>query len=83
MRKCRAYDCDGGGILICCETEFSKNLLSREKSLGTIAAAASSVLERRITPNAVKVEVLPASEDPDAASLLASELGSLADGGNV
>ena len=34
-----------------------------------------------LAPNAVKVEVLPASEDPDAAALLDSELGSLADGG--
>lgn len=81
VRKCRAYEGDNGGIVICCETEFSKNLLSRDKSLGTIAAAASAVLERRIVPNSVKVEVLPASDDPDAAALLDSELSSLADGG--
>lgn len=80
VRKCRAYD-DAGRVLLYCETQFTKNLLSREKSLNLIASAASAVLERRIAPNAVKVEVLPASEDPDAAALLDSELGSLADGG--
>ena len=82
VRKCRAYSDGDGGMLIYCETQFTKNLLSREKNLALIASAASAVLERRIAPNAVKIEVLPESEDPDAAALLDSELSSLADGGS-
>lgn len=82
VRKCRAYSDGESGMLIYCETQFTKNLLSREKNVTLIASAASAVLERRIAPNAVKIEVLPASEDPDAAALLDSELSSLADGGS-
>lgn len=82
VRKCRAYSDGESGMLIYCETQFTKNLLSREKNVALIASAASAVLERRIAPNAVKIEVLPASEDPDAAALLDSELSSLADGGS-
>lgn len=82
VRKCRAYSDGESGMLIYCETQFTKNLLSHEKNVTLIASAASAVLERRIAPNAVKIEVLPASEDPDAAALLDSELSSLADGGS-
>ncbi len=78
VRKCRAYSEADDSLTIYCETQFTKNLLAREKSLGILATAASAVLGRRLTPQSIKVEVLPASDDPDAAALLDDELSALA-----
>lgn len=78
VRKCRAYSETDDSLTIYCETQFTKNLLAREKSLGILATAASAVLGRRLTPQSIKVEVLPASDDPDAAALLDDELSALA-----
>ncbi len=78
VRKCRAYSDGDDSLIIYCETQFTKNLLAREKSLGILATAASAVLGRRLTPQSITVEVLPASDDPDAAALLDDELSALA-----
>lgn len=78
VRKCRAYSEADDSLTIYCETQFTKNLLAREKSLGILATAASAVLGRRLTPQSIKVDVLPASDDPDAAALLDDELSALA-----
>lgn len=78
VRKCRAYTDSDDSLIIYCETQFTKNLLAREKSLGILATAASGVLGRRLAPQNIKVEVLPAADDPDAAALLDGELAALA-----
>lgn len=78
VRKCRAYTDSDDSLIIYCETQFTKNLLAREKSLGILATAASAVLGRRLAPQNIKVEVLPAADDPDAAALLDGELAALA-----
>ncbi len=81
VRKCRAYTDIDDSLVICCETQFTKNLLARDKSLGILATAASAVLGRRLVPQNIKVEVLPAADDPDAAALLDEELGAIAQEG--
>ncbi len=78
VRKCRAYTDGDDMLIIYCETQFTKNLLGRDKSLGILATAASSVLGRRLNPQNIKVEVLPAADDPDSAALLDGELAALA-----
>ena len=50
----------------------------RDKSLSLIAAAASAVLARPMSPLKVKVDILPADREPDDAERLDGELRSLA-----
>ena len=78
MRKCRAYTDGDDGMILYCETQFTKNLLMRDKSLSLIAAAASAVLARPMLPLKVKVDILPADREPDDAERLDGELRSLA-----
>ena len=78
VRKCRAYTDGDDGMILYCETQFTKNLLMRDKSLSLIAAAASAVLARPMLPLKVKVDILPADREPDDAERLDGELRSLA-----
>ena len=78
VRKCRAYTDGDDGMILYCETQFTKNLLMRDKSLSLIAAAASAVLARPMSPLKVKVDILPADREPDDAERLDGELRSLA-----
>ena len=78
VRKCRAYTDGDDGMILYCETQFTKNLLMRDKSLSLIASAASAVLARPMSPLKVKVDILPADREPDDAERLDGELRSLA-----
>ncbi len=79
VRKCRAYTDGEDGMVVYCETKFTKDLLSRDKNTALSATAAAAVLGKSVSPAKLKIEILAADREPDDAERLDSELRSLAD----